>query len=85
MSRFKQWWCSSRYQDKDTHDAAGYCTEEYEAAKDAWDEQEERIREVINRLENYPTCASCYIKLEESKVATGLKERFIEILEEELL
>ena len=85
MSSFKQWWCSSRYQDKDTHDAAGYCTEEYEAAKDAWDEQEERIREVLERLENYPTCMSCYLKYEEVVAAKGIKDKFIEILKEELL
>ena len=80
MTKFDDWFDE---QDYNTFD--GCYQDKYLAAQDAWNEQEERIREVINRLENYPTCASCYIKLEESKVATGLKERFIEILKEELL
>lgn len=43
------------------------------------------IKEVIERLENYPTCMSCYLKQEEAKAATGIKNKFIEILKEELL
>ena len=80
MTKFDAWFDEQDYSLLD-----GHYQEKYLAAQDAWNEQEERIGEVINRLENYPTCASCYIKLEESKVATGLKERFIEILKEELL
>ena len=80
MTKFDTWFDEQEYNSLD-----GCYQEKYLTAKDAWDEQEERIREVINRLKNYPTCASCYLNIEESRAATGLKKRFIEILKEELL
>ena len=45
----------------------------------------DKIEKVIKRLENYPTDMSCYLKVEESRAATHIKNRFIEILKEELL
>ena len=80
MTKFDTWFDEQDYSSLD-----GCYQEKYLAAQDAWDEQEERIREVINRLENYPTCISCYLNIEESIAATWLKERFVEILREELL
>ena len=69
------------------------------ASKIAWDKQQKRIDylwskswidettilEVIERLENYPTCMSCYLKVEEFKAAADIKHKFIEILKKELL
>lgn len=80
MTKFDEWWQQQEYVTDD-----GCYQEKYLAAQDAWDEQEGRIQEVIERLENYPTCMSCYLNIEESIAATWLKERFIEILKEELL
>lgn len=77
---FDEWWNDQDYIVDD-----GCYQEKYIAAKDAWDYKEQLLKEVIERLERYPTCASCYINLEHSKVGTELKDRFIEILEEEML
>lgn len=46
---------------------------------------ENKVIETINRLENYPTDLSCYLTIKESKVATDIKNSFIEILKEGLL
>lgn len=77
---FDEWFDEQEYADYD-----GCYQEKYLAARDAWDEQEERIKQVIDRLENYPTCASCYLTLDESIVVSSLKERVVEILKKELL
>ena len=77
---FDEWFDEQEYADYD-----GCYQEKYLAAKDAWDEQEARIKQVIVRLESYPTCASCYLTLDESIVASSLKERVVEILKKELL
>ena len=45
---------------------------------------ENKIKDLIERLENYPTCMSCYLKSEESIAATELKNKFIQIIKEEL-
>ncbi len=57
----------------------------YDGANVAWDKQQEHIEYVIERLENYPTDMSVYLKQEESVAATGVKNKFIEILKEGLL
>ena len=80
MTKFDKWWKQQSYVTDD-----GCYQEKYIAAQDAWNEQEERIREVIDHLENYPTCMSCYLNMDESIAATRLKDRFVEILREELL
>ena len=49
------------------------------------DNYKQRVYDTIERLENYPTCMSCYLTVEEATVATYLKDKFIEILKEELL
>ena len=77
---FEEWFDQQDYIIDD-----GCYQEKYLAAKDAWEYKEQLYKEVIERLENYPTCASCYIDLKSARVATNLKNRFIEILEEELL
>lgn len=44
-----------------------------------------RLNRVIELLENYPCCMSCYLKKEDMLAAKDIKERFIAILKEELL
>tara|TARA_R110000851_G_scaffold147061_1_gene286870 strand:- start:168 stop:419 length:252 start_codon:yes stop_codon:yes gene_type:complete len=56
-----------------------------EGAECAWDYQQERIQEVIERLEEYPCCMSCYLSVAEMKAAKQVKEKFISILKGELL
>lgn len=46
---------------------------------------ENKVLDTISRLENYPTDFSCYLTIKESRAATDIKKRFIEILKEELL
>lgn len=77
---FDEWFDEQEYADYD-----GCYQEKYLAAQDAWDEQEARIKQVISRLESYPTCASCYLTVEESVVASSFKEKMVSILREELL
>lgn len=77
---FDEWFDSQGYIVDD-----GCYQEKYLAAKDAWDAQMGRIEEVIARLENYPTCASCYVTGEESTAASKFKVRMVELLRERLL
>lgn len=58
----------------------GCYQEKYLAARDAWIAQEERVIEVIERLERYPTCASCYLTVEESIAASKIKARMVKLL-----
>lgn len=80
ISSFDEWFEAQGYIEDD-----GCYQEKYLSARDAWLTQEERLAEVIERLENYPCCLSCYLKKEEMLAARRMKERFIEILREELL
>jgi broad specificity phosphatase PhoE len=50
-SNFDEW-----FEEQDYADYDGCYQEKYLAAKDAWDEQEARIKQVIARLESYPAC-----------------------------
>lgn len=77
---FDEWFDEQEYADYD-----GCYQEKYLAARDAWNEQEARIKQVIDRLENYPTCASCYLTVEEAIVASSFKKKMVSILREELL
>lgn len=72
MTKFEEWY----YGEGERH-----C----DGAFQAWDYQQGEIQEVIERLESYPTCMSCYLKKEESIAATELKDKFTEILKEGLL
>ena len=49
------------------------------------EEYKQKVEDVIGRLENYPCCMSCYLTVEECKAAQRVKNKFIEILTEELL
>lgn len=42
------------------------------------------IEKALKRVENFPTCMSCYLKTEESRAATDLKYTLVKILREEL-
>lgn len=77
---FDEWFDAQGYSEDD-----GCYQEKYLAAKDAWEAQMERIQDVTSRLEKYPTCASCYVTIEESTAASKLKVRMMEILREGLL
>ncbi|ASU03308.1 hypothetical protein [Pseudoalteromonas phage J2-1] len=77
---FDTWWGEASFIEDD-----GCYQEKYLAAKEAWEEKDNQLEEVIGRLENYPCCMSCYLTKEEMFAARNIKERFIEILKEELL
>ncbi len=77
---FKTWWEEASFIEND-----GCYQEKYLAAESAWWEKNNQIEEVIERLENYPCSMSCYLTTEEMFAARNIKERFIEILKEELL
>lgn len=77
---FDKWFEEQGYIEDD-----GCYQEKYLAARDAWIAQEERAVEVIERLERYPTCVSCYLTVEESIVASDIKARMVELLREGLL
>tara|TARA_S200002703_G_scaffold145002_1_gene139076 strand:- start:915 stop:1157 length:243 start_codon:yes stop_codon:yes gene_type:complete len=80
MKDFETWWEEAFFIEDE-----GCYQEKYLAAEAAWKEKDNQLKEVIERLENYPCCMSCYLKKEEMLAARGIKERFIEILKEELL
>lgn len=65
--------------------ANGEYTPEFFLAMDVFDEHVKLIKQTIERLENYPTCTSCYLTHEEVVTAKGIKDKFIKILKEELL
>lgn len=69
MLDFDQWWYSN--------DESGYCMS---SCEQAWGGAEEKLQDVITRLENYPTDMSCYLMVEESIAAAHLKKQFIKIL-----
>ena len=77
---FDKWFEAQGYIEDD-----GCYQEKYLAARDAWIEQEERVVEVIERLERFPCCASCYLTVEESVVASDIKARMVKLLREGLL
>ena len=77
---FNTWWEEASFIEDD-----GCYQEKYLAAEAAWKEKDDQLKEVIERLENYPCGMSCYLKKEEMLAARNIKERFIEILKEELL
>ena len=80
MKDFETWW-----EEEDFIEDDGCYQEKYLAAEAAWKEKDNQLKEVIERLENYPCCMSCYLHKEEMIAARNIKERFIEILREELL
>ena len=77
---FDEWFEAQGYIEDD-----GCYQEKYLAARDAWIAQEERVEETIERLQRYPTCASCYVTVEESVVASEIKARMVKLLREGLL
>ncbi len=81
---FETWW-EAKFPDKDVKGEDGYLIEEYEISYEVAEHIEAKIEEVIERLENYPCCMSCYLTKGEMFAARNIKERFIEILKEELL
>ncbi len=80
MKDFETWWEEASFIEDD-----GCYQEKYLAAEEAWGEKDNQLEEVIERLENYPCCMSCYLTTEEKVAAKNIKERFIKILKEELL
>lgn len=48
-------------------------------------EMENKIKNVIYSIENYPTCMSCYLTKEESIAATKLKRVIVKMMKEQLL
>ena len=44
-----------------------------------------QMQEVINRLEDYPCCMSCYLTQDEWRAAKNMKEVLIGLLKERLL
>ena len=85
LYNFEKVWDGTRMSYHNKTYANGDYTPEYFLAMDVFDEHIKLIKQTIERLENYPTCMSCYLNIDESIAATHLKERFIEILKEELL
>ena len=82
---FEKVWDGARMSYHNKTYANGDYTPEYFLAMDVFEEHVKLIKETIERLENYPTCMSCYLKHEEVVAAKGIKDKFIEILKEELL
>ncbi len=80
MKDFETWWEEASFIEDD-----GCYQEKYLAAESAWAEKDNQLKEVIELLENYPCCMSCYLTKEEMFAARDIKEKFIEILKEVLL
>ena len=81
VSKFDEWYD----REFDIFDIEGCSYEHNNAATTAWNYQQERINKVIERLEDYPCCMSCYLRVDEVKAAKQVKEKFISILKEGLL
>lgn len=47
------------------------------------DFKESELQGKIQRIEDYPTCMSCYATVEEMQAATAMKETILKILKEE--
>jgi len=73
--KFDQWYES-------THSVAD--DENYSGAMDAWDYRQEQVESLIERIENYPCCMSCYATIEEMKSAQRMKETILRILKGEV-
>ena len=81
---FDGWWESS-LEDGTFITDDGCLQEKYFAAKEAWEEKDNQLKEVIVRLERFPSDMSCYITQEEMRAGKAMKEDLIRILKEELL
>jgi hypothetical protein len=57
----------------------------YMGVEVGWGGLENKVWEVIEELEDYPTSVSVHLKSEHAKVTTALKVEFIKILRERLL
>ena len=77
---FDEWFEAQGYIEDD-----GCYQEKYLSARDAWLAQEERVTEVIERLERYPTCYQGTLDIEYTLVVEDFKVRMVELLREELL
>ena len=80
MSDFDKWFEAQGYIEDD-----GCYQEKYLAARDAWIAQEERVAGVIERLERYPCCMSCYVAREQAIIENKLKVKWVEFLNKGLL
>ena len=61
-----------------------WCTEHIDGAEDAWNYKQEQLESLIERIEDYPCCMSCYTTLEEMKSAQAMKDKILCILRGEL-
>lgn len=52
-------------------------------AEEAWNFKESKLQSMIQRIEEYPTCMSCYATVEEMNAAKAMKETILKILKEE--
>jgi hypothetical protein len=84
MKDFETWW-EGKFPNKDVKGEDGYFTEEYEISYEVAEHVEDKIKEVLERLENYRCYTGCHLTAEELFAARNVKESFIEILKEELL
>lgn len=81
---FDEWWESS-LEDGTFITDDGCFQEKYFAAKEAWEYKDVELHRVITRLENYPSCMSCYITQDEMRAGNNMKDNLIRILKEGLL
>lgn len=81
---FDEWWESSL--EDGTFITDDSCLQEkYFAAKEAWEYRDVELQRVVTRLEEFPSCISCYLTIEEMVVGNSMKEDLIRILKEEVL
>lgn len=52
-------------------------------AEEDWNFKESKLQSKIQRIEDYPTCMSCYATVEEMQAAKAMKETILKILKEE--
>lgn len=56
---------------------AEYCDKEQSSKK------QQNLEELIERIERYPCCMSCYLTVEEMQAAKSMKESILQILKGE--
>ena len=56
----------------------------YEQLEDELSKQKEQLLTAIQRMEDYPCCMSCYLKVEEVRAAKDMRDNMIRVLKEEM-
>lgn len=52
--------------------------------EEAWEIQNDNFTKLVERVEDYPCCMSCYLTVEELNAAKQMKESILKILKGEI-